>query len=169
MSESQLYVFVAIALIVASIAMVTLAYCGYQALRSVRRMERRASAFMDRWTPVAEEAEGFLRRFAGESIELLERLNELTDRLHRQSRQVEESLGNLSSAAQRNADAVNEGLRRLLGRLNRAAAAIELGVRLPARHLRALGLGVSAAVRALAPAPRRLPPDRISADEEMFL
>ncbi len=169
MTESQLYVFLAFAVVVVALAMLVIAYCGYQALMSLRRMERRSEEFFDQWMPVAQDAGRFLEHFSIQSGELLARLNELTARLQEQSLQVDSAVRSISVAARRNAQTLDTGLRQLLRRIDGAAQAIENGVRAPVRQLRAVGIGVSAAMRSLLPRRSRTAPDRISADEEMFL
>lgn len=169
MSESQVNVVIAITLVVAAGAMLTLAYCAFQALKTLRRMERRTDEFIDHWTPVAADTERFLRTFSAQAGELVTRLNDLTARLQKQSVQVESAIANLTSVAERNADSLNSGLRHLVGHISTMAAVFEHGIRGPIRQLRAIRSGVSAAVRSLSSGPRPVTPDRISVDEEMFL
>ena len=153
---------------VIAIAMVALVYGAYGAWKAVRRMETRSAEFLDEWQPVAAEASETVRNFAEQSGELLSRLNSLTASLQKQSMQIEGSLANLASIAQRNAESVDATVQTTLERFNAATDALNQAVRVPATQLRAIGAGLSAAMRNLA-SGRERDPARISADEEMFL
>jgi len=153
---------------VVAAAMVAVACCAYGAWKVVRRIEARSAEFLDEWQPVAAEARETVRNFAEQSGELLSRLNSLTANLHKQSMQVEGSLANLTAIAQRNAESVDATVQTTLERFNAATEAFNQAVRLPATQLRAIGAGLSAAMRNLA-SGRERDPARISADEEMFL
>lgn len=153
---------------VIAVAMVALVYGAYGAWKAVRRMETRSAEFLDEWQPVAAEASETVRNFAEQSGELLSRLNSLTASLQKQSMQIEGSLANLASIAQRNAESVDATVQTTLERFNAATDALNQAVRVPATQLRAIGAGLSAAMRNLA-SGRERDPARISADEEMFL
>lgn len=124
--------------------------------------------FFDEWQPVAAEAKETVRNFAEQSGELLSRLNSLTANLQKQSMQVEASLASLAEVAQRNAESVDATVQTTLERFNAATDTFNQAVRVPATQLRAIGAGLSAAMRNLA-SGRQRDPARISADEEMFL
>lgn len=124
--------------------------------------------FFDEWQPVAAEATETVRNFAEQSGELLSRLNSLTANLQKQSMQVEASLASLAEVAQRNAESVDATVQTTLERFNAATDTFNQAVRVPATQLRAIGAGLSAAMRNLA-SGRQRDPARISADEEMFL
>ena len=153
---------------VIAVAMVAVACCAYGAWKVVRRIETRSAEFLDEWQPVAAETRETVSNFAEQSGELLSRLNSLTANLQKQSMQVESSLADLAAIAQRNAESVDATVQATLQRFNSATEAIDHAVRVPATQLRALGAGLSAAMRNLA-SGRQRDPARISADEEMFL
>ena len=151
-----------------AVAMVAIACCAYGAWKVARRVEARSAEFFDEWQPVAAEAKETVRNVAEQSGELLARLNSLTANLQKQSMQVEASLASLAEIAQRNAESVDATVQGTLERFNAATETLNQAVRVPATQLRAIGAGLSAAMRNLA-SGRQRDPARISADEEMFL
>lgn len=153
---------------VVAVAMAAMACCAYGAWKAIRRAEARSAEFFDEWQPVAAEAQETVRNFAEQSGELLSRLNSLTANLQKQSMQVEASLASLAEVAQRNAESVDATVQATLERFNAATDTFNQAVRVPATQLRAIGAGLSAAMRNLA-SGRQRDPARISADEEMFL
>ena len=154
--------------VVGSLAMVAMACFAYGAWKIARRVESRSAEFFEEWQLVAAEARQAVRDFSERSGELLERLNGLAASLHKQSLHVETSLTGLADIAKRNAESVDAAVQATVERFNAATQALNQALRAPANQLRAIGAGLSAAMRTLA-GSRGRDPARISADEEMFL
>ena len=168
MSESQLLLVIGASAAMVALCMLVIACCAVSSTRSIRRMERRTNALINRWQPVAHEASHAIKEFAEQSGELLTRLNRLSALLHKQAEHAGGVLDDLVAAAQRNVFELDLTVQETLARFRRIAEALERAVRFPATRIRAVAEGVSAAFRHLT---RRQPrsPERVSTDEEMFI
>ena len=135
---------------------------------SIRKLQKRTMVFMDRWEPVAQTTQETLQEFRKQSSEILTKLDDLAENAKGQVGKVDSLITQLSETAHRNLERVDETMRKTMDRVDHTTAAVEKTVRAPMDQLRALALGVNAALQQLAK-KRTREIDRIAADEEMFI
>lgn len=168
MSETQLLAVIATLIGVIAIALIAIAVFAYASMRAAKELGERSGEFFDTWQPLAAETRQTVTHFAEQSGELLTRLNSLTAVLHKQALQADSVVNGLAEAAHRNIEEVDSAVRDTLERITSAVEALDRAVTVPAAKLRAVAAGISAAFRELTRG-RRMSPERISTDEEMFI
>lgn len=169
MSESQVLTVVAVCAPIVAVSMMVIAWCAMQALSSARNLERRLEAVLSQWEPVAGEVSRAVKEFNEQTGELLTRLNDLTTRLHQQTVRAESVFGEVGATVSQTFGELERVVQSTMQQVGSAVDSLERTVRAPVMKLRAFVGGVSAAVRHFAGGRRQASPDRVPADEEMFI
>jgi hypothetical protein len=135
---------------------------------TMRRLKTRVNSFLDRWEPLADDAQKTLEEVGRESTEILKQVRELTVVAKAQVDKVDATLDALSKTTQLQAQKVDETVQILLERAQETSLALQQALLAPVKQIRAVGVGIAAMIDALA-GRRRSSVDQATQDEEMFI
>ncbi len=154
--------------VVTAVSVTILAIAAVNLMRVSRRLEGRATEFLDSWEPLAAQGSAAISDFSTQSGELISRLNALSALLHKQALRMDSTVHRLAATAERNIDDIEATRKAILHNLREIARTLDRTVRVPLIQIRALSAGIGAAARHWSRGRRRSP-DRFSTDEEMFI
>ena len=135
---------------------------------TMRRLNKRVNTFLDRWEPLAEDAQKTLEDVGRESTEILKQVRELTAVVKAQVDKVDVTIDALSKTTQLQAQKVDETVQILLERVQQTSLSLQQALLTPVKQIRAVGVGIAAMIDALA-GRRRSSVDQATQDEEMFI
>ncbi len=136
--------------------------------RSLKALRERAVGFMDRWEPLAEQAQKTLEQVRGQSDQILKKVDGLAVQSKTQLDKVDTLLTDVSHTTRLQLERIDRAIADTVERVHETTEAVQKTVLVPVRQIRAVAAALSAIVNALN-ARRRPTVDQATLDEEMFI
>ncbi len=168
MDETQLLMIQAFSLGLVAVLMLIVTCIALVGLLQFLKMQKRFTAFMDSWQPVAKTTLETVEDISNQSSQLLQTLNETTGMMKKQAESIDCFISNFTLTAQRNVESVDSIIQSSLKRINDLSALVEQSLQVSANKLRGVIAGVNAALHELSKGKQK-EPGRVSNDEEMFI
>lgn len=153
---------------VAAIALVIQMFYLFGMYRSVKVLRERAMTFMDRWEPLADQAQKTLDQVRGQSDQILKKVENLADQSKSQLDKVDVLLTDVSQTTRLQLERIDRAIADTVDRVHQTTEAVQKTVLVPVRQIRAVAAAVGAIVGSLN-ARRRPTVDQATLDEEMFI
>jgi uncharacterized protein YoxC len=136
--------------------------------RSMKVLRERATAFMDRWEPLADQAQKTMQELRGQSDQILKKVEALADQSKVQLDKVDSLLTDVSQATRVQIERIDRAMAETVERVHETTEAVQKTVLVPVRQVRAVAAAFSAIVNTLN-SRRRSTVDQATLDEEMFI
>ena len=136
--------------------------------RSLKMLRERATAFMDRWEPLAEQAQKTLEQVRGQSDQILKKVEGLADQSKSQLDKVDTLLTDVSHTTRLQLERIDRAIADTVERVHETTEAVQKTVLVPVRQIRAVAAALGAIVTSLN-SRRRPTVDQATLDEEMFI
>lgn len=153
---------------IAAVALVIQMAFLFGIYRSIRAVQERTVAFMNRWEPVADISLQLLEQLRQQSTEILTRLGEVAETTKKQVQKVDSLLTDVSDRAKSQIDRVDRTVESALDRIHETAATLQGPLLTPIRQLQALAVAVGVIFEHLF-GTRKSTVDKATLDEEMFI
>ena len=153
---------------IAAIALVIQMCYLFGMYRSFKVLRDRATTFMDRWEPLADQAQKTMEEVRGRSDQILKKVEGLADQSKSQLDKVDTLLNDVSQTTRIQLERIDHAMAETVERIHQTAEAVQKTVLVPVRQVRAVAAAFSAVVNALN-ARRRSTVDQATLDEEMFI
>lgn len=136
--------------------------------RSVKALRERAMTFLDRWEPLADQAQKTLDQVRGQSDQILKKVEGLADQSKTQLDKVDTLLTDVSQTTRLQLERIDRTIAETVHRVHQTTEAVQKTVLVPVQQVRAVAAAFGAIVNALN-ARRRPTVDQATLDEEMFI
>lgn len=153
---------------VAAIALVMQMLYLFGMYRSIKQLRERATSFMDRWEPLADQAQKTLEQVRGQSDQILKKVEGLADQSKMQLDKVDTLLTDVSQTTRLQLERIDRAIADTVDRVHDTTEAVQKTVLVPVRQVRAVAAAFGAIVGSLN-ARRRPTVDQATLDEEMFI
>lgn len=153
---------------VAAIALVIQMFFLFGMYRSLKTLRERAMAFMDRWEPLAGQAQKTLEQVRAQSDQILKKVENLADQSKSQLDKVDTLLTDVSQTTRLQLERIDRAVADTVDRVHQTTEAVQKTVLVPVRQVRAVAAALSAIVGTLN-SRRRPTVDQATLDEEMFI
>jgi methyl-accepting chemotaxis protein len=153
---------------VAAIALVIQMCFLFGMYRSLKALRERATAFMDRWEPLADQAQKTMEEVRAQSDQILQKVQSLADQSKSQLDKVDTLLTDVSQSTRLQLERIDRAIADTVDRVHETTEALQKTVLVPVRQVRAVAAALGAIVGSLN-AHRRPTVDRATLDEEMFI
>jgi methyl-accepting chemotaxis protein len=153
---------------VAAIALVMQMLYLFGMYRSIKQLRERATSFMDRWEPLADQAQKTLEQVRGQSDQILKKVEGLADQSKTQLDKVDTLLTDVSQTTRLQLERIDRAIADTVDRVHDTTEAVQKTVLVPVRQVRAVAAAFGAIVGSLN-ARRRPTVDQATLDEEMFI
>ena len=153
---------------IAAVALVIQMLYLFGMYRSIKTLRERATAFMDRWEPLADQAQKTLEQVRGQSDQLLKKVDGLADQSKSQLDKVDSLLTDVSHTTRLQLERIDRAIADTVDRVHHTTEALQKTVLVPVQQARGVAAALSAIVGSLN-ARRRPTVDRATLDEEMFI
>jgi methyl-accepting chemotaxis protein len=153
---------------VAAIALVMQMLYLFGMYRSIKQLRERAVSFMDRWEPLADQAQKTLEQVRGQSDQILKKVEGLADQSKTQLDKVDTLLTDVSQTTRLQLERIDRAIADTVDRVHDTTEAVQKTVLVPVRQVRAVAAAFGAIVGSLN-ARRRPTVDQATLDEEMFI
>lgn len=168
MDNNQAQLILVAAACVTALSAGVVACCAVVLTLRMRALGERITALCSRWEDLADEISAVATDFSRRSEEMMSATSDLVAALHREVGRIESTLVLVRTKLSGAADDVQGAVQGAIARVTDLSAALEAVVRIPMGRLRALLAGISGIMRRLS-RNRGPTPDRIPADEELFI
>jgi methyl-accepting chemotaxis protein len=153
---------------VAAIALVIQMFFLFGMYRSFKALRERATAFMDRWEPLAGQAQKTLEQVRLQSDQILKKVEGLADQSKSQLDKVDTLLTDVSQTTRLQLERIDRAIADTVDRVHQTTEALQKTVLVPVRQVRAVAAALGAIVGSLN-SRRRPTVDQATLDEEMFI
>ena len=136
--------------------------------RSTKILRERATAFMDRWEPLADQAQKTLEQVRVQSDQILKKVEGLADQSKVQLDKVDALLTDVSQATRVQMERIDRAMAETVDRVHQTTDALQKTVLVPVRQIRAVAAALGAVLGSLN-SRRRPTVDQVTLDEEMFI
>ena len=153
---------------VAAIALVIQMFFLFGMYRSMKALRERATSFMDRWEPLADQAQKTLEQVRGQSDQILQKVEKLADQSKSQLDKVDTLLTDVSQTTRLQLERIDRAIADTVDRVHQTTEAVQKTVLVPVRQVRAVAAALGAIVGTLN-TRRRPTVDQATLDEEMFI
>ena len=153
---------------VAAVALVIQMFFLFGMYRSFKTLRERATIFMDRWEPLANQAQKTMEEVRGHSDQILTKVEALADQSKAQLDKVDLLFTDVSQTTRIQLERIDHAIAETVERVHQTTEAVQKTVLVPVRQVRAVAAAFSAVVTALN-ARRRSTVDQATLDEEMFI
>ncbi len=136
--------------------------------RSFKLLRERANAFMDRFEPLADNAQKTLEQVRTQSDQILKKVDGLADQSKSQLDKVDSLLTDVSQTTRVQLERIDRAIADTVDRVHFTTEALQKTVLVPVKQVRGVAAALSAIVGSLN-ARRRPTVDRATLDEEMFI
>jgi uncharacterized protein YoxC len=153
---------------IAAIALVIQMCYLFGMYRSIKILRERATVFMDRWEPIADQAQKTMEEVRGRSDQILKKVEGLADQSKSQLDKVDALLNDVSQTTRLQLERIDRALAETVERVHQTTEAVQKTVLVPVRQVRAVAAAFNAIVNSLN-ARRRSTVDQATLDEEMFI
>jgi hypothetical protein len=153
---------------VAAIALLMQMLYLFGMYRSIKQLRERAVSFMDRWEPLADQAQKTLEQVRGQSDQILKKVEGLADQSKTQLDKVDTLLTDVSQTTRLQLERIDRAIADTVDRVHDTTEAVQKTVLVPVRQVRAVAAAFGAIVGSLN-ARRRPTVDQATLDEEMFI
>jgi uncharacterized protein YoxC len=153
---------------VAAVALVIQMLYLFGMYRSAKALRERATAFMDRWEPLAENAQKTLEQVRGQSDQILQKVDGLADQSKSQLDKVDSLLTDVSQTTRLQLERIDRAIAETVDRVHLTTEAVQKTILVPVRQVRGVAAALGAIMGSLN-ARRRPTVDQATLDEEMFI
>lgn len=153
---------------VAAVALVIQMLFLFGMYRSMKMLRERATAFMDRWEPLADQAQKTLEQVRAQSDQILKKVEGLADQSKAQLDKVDALLSDVSQATRAQLERIDRAMAETVERVHQTTDALQKTVLVPVRQIRAVAAALGAVLGSLN-SRRRPTVDQATLDEEMFI